>query len=421
VDPATLRALASRLVILSVFAAAAFLLLVVGWAVFGLVQSLFSPEPSGWLDRLFARVYTEIFREVAVIAYAAVYLAPVIIGLPFICPVIVLWRRPAKLVLLRPFNRGWPNRIWKRIVRRSAARFGHVYTLADTDIRVPFIAKLPFLLGQLSLFTYRLKKIRLDRHVDGLVRQMDNLWLRNLNWCLSLSRIFVLTSAAECWRSTVTALVKKADVIMIDATELRPNVLWEIEQCRCQGIQDRVLLFVIAERRETVLLELSNAWGDTPCPAQVFSYDRTGVSDPLRLHTTLLRLTAAKSQAGNGRIERLPGHRLSLAAATAFSLGFYPLLPLAFYPDTVGSVSKLAWFPRWNPWSGWPQFAQVANVEAVAIWGFGVATLVLLILAMRDNRAMKFPTIIQLVLLAVTAFGFFPTAWLMFFDWLNSL
>ena len=45
------------------------------------------------------------------------------------------WRQPARIVLLRPFNRAATATALRRLIKLYVRFYGHIYTLADVDIR----------------------------------------------------------------------------------------------------------------------------------------------------------------------------------------------------------------------------------------------------------------------------------------------
>ena len=85
-----------------------------------------------------------------IVAYFAVFLAPFILGLPVIAPFVLGWHEPARFLLLRPFNRQKLTHPLVQFIKESVAGFGHVYTLADTTLRVPMYVRIPIVLGQVA-------------------------------------------------------------------------------------------------------------------------------------------------------------------------------------------------------------------------------------------------------------------------------
>lgn len=92
-----------------------------------------------------------------VLTYVVVYVLPFVFTLPLSAPIIGLWQDPPTFLLLRPFHRGVLSKPMKRIARRDIAPFGHTYTLSDLDVSVPWYVRVPLVLGQFALFSFRLR------------------------------------------------------------------------------------------------------------------------------------------------------------------------------------------------------------------------------------------------------------------------
>lgn len=67
--------------------------------------------------------------------YLALFALPFVIALPVAGAIVMLWRDPPRIVVLRPFNRPPLTRGPARLVDRDVARFGHVYTCGAPGAR----------------------------------------------------------------------------------------------------------------------------------------------------------------------------------------------------------------------------------------------------------------------------------------------
>ena len=123
-------------------------------------------------------------------AFLLLFVAALLAVLPIALPLALKWKQPARFLILRPFNRSHISRALRQILRRELAPLGHCYTLADADIRVPLWLRLPLVMGQLSFFVFRQRKIAAPKDISKLVRAMDRRVLRNFNWCVSQDKIF---------------------------------------------------------------------------------------------------------------------------------------------------------------------------------------------------------------------------------------
>ena len=344
------------------------------------VQVAYDRGDISWQEYLVVGVYQNAI-VVAVVLYVGLYVLPFIVALPIASPVVLLWEEPARLLFLRPFNRRPLTRGLSRLVRSDVARFGHVYTLADADLRVRWYVRIPALLGQIALLSFRARKIERASRLIRLERAVDRTWLRNINWCVSWRKVFPVASADGCWQQVVERLVRRSSLIFIDLTEARPNVLWEIELIRRLGLESRVM-WLLALNATTV--EAGNL--GPPAGEPIFRYDDSGIVDRTAFGEALARRVWDARQA-------LPSRRtsraLSIAALIMFSLGCFPLLGLWF----EGSSEGLASLAEGLPWS---------------IFYFGLLTLgAFAVAAIRNRNAIFFVTV-QTVLLLGAFLGPLP-------------
>jgi hypothetical protein len=106
--------------------------------------------------------------------------------------------------------------------------------------------RVPLLLGQLSFFNFRLRKIRRPKHIDKLVLAMRKRARRNLNWCFSRTKLFPVTCCDAGWRACVARLVQVVDIIVVDLSSITGNIVWELELLRDTGALPRTV-FVVQE------------------------------------------------------------------------------------------------------------------------------------------------------------------------------
>jgi hypothetical protein len=144
-------------------------------------------------------------------------------------PLIVGWRHPATILLLRPFNRPDHSRPLRGLVRREVAGYGHVYSLADLSIKVRWYITIPVLLGQLGFMSFRLRRLRGASDVGRLVERQRHIRRRNVNWVVARSKVFAVRCVDEVWRQAVGELVRRSDAVLMDVTEVTDNMIWEIE------------------------------------------------------------------------------------------------------------------------------------------------------------------------------------------------
>jgi hypothetical protein len=368
-------------------------------------ESLFGEEPSGAIDRIFADVMGKVVLTLVIMSYVAIYIAPVLLTLPVVGPLIAHWTSPRRFLLLRTFNRGWPNQALRRIARRNVGPLGHAYTLSDADIKRPWTTKAPYLLGQFSLFSFRLRTIQTQEQVSRLERAINRTWLRNLNWCLSFNKLFPVVSTDAAWKSCVSRLIKASDAILIDVSELRQSVVWEIEECLAHGAAAR-LIFLLRSGSTLDKDLLEEILGTSVDQERVFAFDNGGVQDRAAFRAAVEDIVNKNVSQAESTLSPI-WRRLSFIGTLGFSLGFFPLLPLMIYNDS----GEDPWMPMWSPWNDrWPTFQEVANPEALAVYGFGTLTLLVLLVAVRTHPHLRLLVVIQVFLLILSAFGYFPSA-----------
>ena len=408
VRTAQLRFAGARVITVVVVAIGALFLGMLVYILVGLVMSL----PDIWNMHLahqrgelgladsFSYTMGLVILWLPVYIYGGLYVLPVILTLPVSAPIVALWQAPPRFLFLRPFNRGLLSRPLKRVARREVAPFGHLYTLSDADIKVSWYIRIPILLGQLALFSFRMRRIRDQKQIPRLSRAVDRTWLRNINWCMSIGKIFPVASSDDHWRRVVDCLLTRSSAVIIDVSDLRENVMWEIDRAKSLGVEARILYLISSDRVDASQAALTQALGAETCASRLFRYTEDGLAHRDRFRAALVEKVVGEATAENGRPRTHEPDRLDIAATVAFVLGLIPVLGLAF-PNILG-------LPRWNPWEHsayWPGIARVVNTEALTIMAFGLSTWVLLFLAARRAHTMRFLLIIQTLLLLSAPIG----------------
>jgi len=188
--------------------------------------------------------------EVAIMVWALliVYLLlPGVVGFVMAIVPALGWRRPARILVLRGFGRDDASRTLRQLLRDRVAPVGHVYTLADRDIRIPWYVRLPVIFTQLVFLHFRQQRVRDERTLRKLMQSVEVRWARNINWFVSWSKTFPVRSSDECWRECVRELGRRADLVLIDISQPSENLAWEIGQCLETDITRQLIL--LAEDR----------------------------------------------------------------------------------------------------------------------------------------------------------------------------
>lgn len=225
------------------------------------------------------------------LGYLAFFVLPVLLSLPVLLPLALAWRQPRRIVVFRRFNRGREGAALQRLINARFARFGHVFTLADASIKVPWTVRVPVLLGQLALVNFRPRMVDSERKLLGLQRLLGRLRWLNINWFVSLRKIFPVRASDEYWQRCVAVLLEHADLVVVDVSVPRDTLLWEITQGLDRGLAGR-MIFLAARASEAE----SRAWlagiaAKHPeiASAPIWWYGKRGVPDPAALRANVVQ------------------------------------------------------------------------------------------------------------------------------------
>lgn len=232
----------------------ALLILILSLAdVVGLIASLYLSIETANLIRF------TIYYSIVVGFIVCYFFIPGLISLPFSFYLSLSWHNPYNLVMLRPFSRKNTNNALKYLIKNGLCGLGFFYTLADSQIRQKWYVIYPILLGQLSLFQFRLPKIKSDKSVKKIKLILGQKRRRIYNWSVSKSKIFPLTCSDECWQDSVRELFACADIILIDLTGFHPNVWWEIDECERLDLLKRVIFVADHEDESKIVAGLRDS------------------------------------------------------------------------------------------------------------------------------------------------------------------
>jgi hypothetical protein len=201
---------------------------------------------------------------------------------------IAMWRWPARILLLRPFNTQDVSKALKRFIRRNVTFSGHVFTLADRHMKeslflhiMSFVPLSPE--GFLMLFLYPWSKrsrrrIYVKRAADFRALQARLGGRRRLNifWANSWAdKIRKVRTVNRWWQRCIDLLATHCEVIIIDLTVVRSGTRWELSTLRDRGLEPKAVFIVQRGQLEPARAVLAEYWPDAILP-RIYAYDEEG-------------------------------------------------------------------------------------------------------------------------------------------------
>ncbi|MES9947181.1 MAG: hypothetical protein ABW080_19695 [Candidatus Thiodiazotropha sp.] len=262
------------------FQTLASILLAIFSLLFVIYINLAVPSDASIVDKILfgfsSAIAIGIYSVAAVLSYLALFFIPFFVSLPFAATIGYHWKKPGRFLLLRPFNRRYASKPLRNIMRNKIAFYGHTYTLADISIKLPWYVRIPVFVGQIGFLQFRVRKIRSNKGLSLLGKEMGNRWKRNLNWCMSWGKVFAIATSDKYWKMCVSQIIPLTDVIFIDLSEMRDNILWEIEECRQLRAIDRVV-FLVQENNYSEARKYIDEYIESGAkPVELFQYTGKG-------------------------------------------------------------------------------------------------------------------------------------------------
>jgi hypothetical protein len=237
--------------------------------------------------------------------YVVQFLVPFLLVLPFTLPVVTRWRTPARCLVLRPFSRERLSTASRKLLRRDVATLGHCYILTKADARIPLHVRIARILGKLSMFTFRPRRIVHPTQVDKLARAMGHRIRRNLNWCFSWDKLFAVACVSSGWQACVSRLTAEVDAVVVDlsgVSELRP---WELELLKRTAGLERTVFVAEESSAEQAQSALGETLGPESPPVPLILYRGTGKHESRALHAAVLDILRPQSEASPANLRLL--------------------------------------------------------------------------------------------------------------------
>lgn len=282
-----------------------------------------------------------------VLGYVAFFVLPAVLCMPLLLPWTLLWRSPRRIVVFRRFNIGYESKRLRRMLRTNFSPLGHVFTLADKTIHIPWFVRIPLAIGQLSLLNFRPRVVDGPHSLSGLRRLLNQrLWL-NVNWFMSFQKVFPIRSSDELWRDCVQALLDDADLAVVDISIPRDTLAWEITECASHDLGDQMLFLA-----STASVEESRQWIDAISKSAanarsvpIFTYDEGGLTDERALDAFVMNVLARA--AAPSADEKSAGLMIRLAGLLGLSVGVAVAGFLVAAPFLFGTLTA-----RYSPLQG---------------------------------------------------------------------
>lgn len=233
------------------------------------------------------------------------YVALVVIG------ALIASRRPARVVLLRPFGERSMTRALKKVVKRQFDGLEPVITLSDRHYKPNPLLWLGLLfsgvtgLGHLLLApffrpSYRIASVKNSSSFLRFARRISGTFWPHVRTLLSRGQALNVRSSDHWWRRCVDLLLNSCNLIVMDVSKVSTGSTWEIHQIARRSLAPRTVFIVqeeyLAESRR-ILDELVSA-GPSPT-LHVFARDGR-FRDAEAFRTDLKQKLVAGRQAETG-------------------------------------------------------------------------------------------------------------------------
>ena len=205
----------------------------------------------------------------------------------------LMWRNPARILLLRPFGMSETSSSLKKVARKNLSYSGHVFSLEDQFVRhsqnpsimnvfvriflpLAFIASGSFSLGGIIRITKADHlMVRNDGEYQTLIADIDNRYTSNAFWRLSFSRIRSIKAADEWWQRCINYLTIWCNMIVVDLTVVKSGTRWELQKIREDRLGYKSIFIVHEKAYDNGRQHLTQYWPPHESP-YVFRYDSRG-------------------------------------------------------------------------------------------------------------------------------------------------
>jgi hypothetical protein len=190
----------------------------------------------------------------------------------------VLRRKPARVLLLRKFNKRALSEPLSRMLAQELRPYGHIATLSDKHIRRDAfgwvggailslsnpLAFAWFVLGLPVRFVWRLfdrsgmgpAVVLTARDYRNLARRLRDRLGLNAQVALVSKEAFMVRTSDAWWRMTVQLLMDSSDVIVVDLSHVTAGTAWELDVIQAANVVPRCVFVALWGKLEEAEAEL---------------------------------------------------------------------------------------------------------------------------------------------------------------------
>ncbi len=208
--------------------------------------------------------------------YLAFFLLPFLVCAPIAVLLSLQQKNMSRILVFRKFNNKKSQKALSRIIQSCLSQYGHTFTLADTNFKVPWYVRIPFVQGQLSLFHFRQTIINKEARLANFKNHIRHKSWLNINWLLSADKIFAVRSSDEFWQPTAGSLLSTSDLILFDVSIESMHMSWEMEQSIKHNLGHKIIAVCSATNKTAVEAWIERFKDSFQTPLPLFLYNDKG-------------------------------------------------------------------------------------------------------------------------------------------------
>ena len=183
--------------------------------------------------------------------------------------------------------------------------------------------------------------------MNKLRDRLKQIWLLNINWMVSAQKIFPIKSDDLHWQECVSVLLEDASLIIVDVSNPREALQWEISQCVQTHLQGRLVFLCDREKAENGRAWIAKCAHDSPSiqSVPVFLYGARGLDDHVAFKAfvveTLSRSLVAEPAPSPRQL--IFGLGVNVAASLLIAIGGTVAMAPYIFPEAAMQYSPSHW------------------------------------------------------------------------------